>query len=102
MRLKFVLPLPHFLLHPVTSGTIAVVHGYLAYGHLTKLIAGEAQWLHIWKGFGALFGAYVFTALTTRQSATSRKGSIAKHNGIEDDSRVFEPQWEKADAVNPR
>jgi len=102
MRLRVVLPLPHFLLHPVPSGTIAVVHGYLAYGHLTRLIAGEAQWLHIWKGFGALFGAYVFTALATRQSATSRKGSIANDNGVEDDRRALEPEWQKADAVNPR
>ena len=102
MRPKFVLPLPHFLSHPVTSGTIAVVHGYLAYGHLTRLIAGETQWLHIWKGFGALFGAYVFTALATRQFSTSRKGITANDNGVEDDGRALEPEWQKGDAVNPR
>jgi len=90
MRLKFVFPLPRFVFHPVTSATIAVVHGYLAYGHLTKLIAGEAQWLHIWKGFGALFGAYVFTALASRRSATSAKGILPKET--EDSHRVPEPK----------
>jgi hypothetical protein len=57
MRFKFALPLPHFVLHPLTALTIAAVHVYLAYGHLSKLVAGDVEWVHIWKGFGALFGA---------------------------------------------
>ena len=60
------LPLPNFMLSPLTAFVIAVVHVYLAAGHLTKLIAGEVQWTHIWKGFGALLGAYVFLALASR------------------------------------
>ena len=31
-----------------------------------SLFAGDVQWTHIWKGFGALAGAYVFAALASR------------------------------------
>ena len=34
MPFKFVLPLPRFVFHPLTAGTIAAIHIYLAYGHL--------------------------------------------------------------------
>jgi|SRR5271165_1376796 len=63
---RFVLPLPGFVLHPRTAVVIAAVHVYLAAGHLSQLIAGDVQWTHFWKGFGALAGAYVFTALASR------------------------------------
>ena len=66
MRSDFVLPLPRFVLHPVTAAVIAAVHVYLAYGHLAELFGGDVQWTHLWKGFGALGGAYVFAALATR------------------------------------
>jgi hypothetical protein len=59
MAFRFVLPLPSFLLHPVTSVVVCVVHIYLAFGHLSQLAAGDVQWTHIWKGFGALAGAYI-------------------------------------------
>jgi hypothetical protein len=39
------------------------MHVYLAAGHLLKLIGGEVTWTNVWKGFGALAGAYVFAAL---------------------------------------
>jgi hypothetical protein len=39
------LPLPRFVLHPLTAMSIAVVHVYLA--------AGQMEWTHIWKGTGA-------------------------------------------------
>jgi hypothetical protein len=55
------------MLSPLTAAVIAVVHVYLAAGHLTKLTGGEVQWTHIWKGFGALLGAYVFLALASRR-----------------------------------
>jgi len=86
MQLRIVLPLPRFVLHPLMSGTIAVVHVYLSYGHLAKLIGGEAQWVHIWKGFGALFGAYVFTALASRRSTNSPGETIPIENDNEDSS----------------
>jgi hypothetical protein len=63
---RFVLPLPGFVLRPLTAVVIAAVHDYLASGHLSQLIAGDLQWTHCWKGFGALAGAYVFTALASR------------------------------------
>jgi hypothetical protein len=41
------------------------MHVYLAFGYLSNLFGGEVQWTHIWKGFGALGGAYVFAALVS-------------------------------------
>src|SRR5262249_50474671 len=66
MAFRFVLPLPGFVLHPLTSVVVCVIHIYLAFGHLTPLAAGDIQWTHIWKGFGALAGAYIFAALASR------------------------------------
>jgi hypothetical protein len=67
MRFKFVLPLPRFVFHPFTAAVIAAIHVYLAYGHFAALATGQVEWVHIWKGFGALFGAYVFAALASRR-----------------------------------
>jgi hypothetical protein len=66
MRFRVALPLPAFVLHPLTAVVIAAVHVYLAAGHLSNLIGGDVQWEHFWKGFGALGGAYVFAALASR------------------------------------
>ena len=66
MRFSFVLPLPRFVTHPLTAVSLAVLHVYLASGHLGELAAGNVEWTHIWKGFGALAGAYVFAALASR------------------------------------
>ena len=63
---RLVLPLPSFVLRPLTAAIIAAVHVYLAAGHLWQLIVGDVQWTHCWKGFGALAGAYVFAALASR------------------------------------
>lgn len=60
------LPLPAFVLHPLPALVIAAIYVYLASGHLAKLFGGAAQWTDIWKGFGALAGAYVFAALASR------------------------------------
>jgi len=70
MRSRLALPLPRFILHPLTALAIAAVHLYLAAGHLSKLFGGDVQWTHVWKGFGALAGAYVFAALASRQIST--------------------------------
>jgi hypothetical protein len=51
---------------PTYGGVIAAGHVYLAAGHLWQLIAGDVQWTHCWKGFGALAGVYVFAALASR------------------------------------
>ena len=66
MRFRFVLPLPAFVLHPLTAIVIAAMHVYLAFDHLWQLFGGDVQWTHIWKGFGALGGAYIFAALASR------------------------------------
>jgi len=63
---RFMLPLPAFVLHPITAVVIAVMHVYLAAGHLSKLFSGEVTWTNIWKGLGALGGAYVFAAFASR------------------------------------
>lgn len=61
------------MLHPFTALVIAIVHVYLSFGHLFKLFGGEVQWTHVWKGFGALAGAYVFAALAGRAFARQRE-----------------------------
>ena len=66
MAFRFVLPLPGFVLHPLTSVVVVRVHIYLAFGHLSGPLGGDMQWTHIWKGFGALGGAYIFAALASR------------------------------------
>ena len=68
------LPLPAFVLHPLTAVFLAVLHVYLAAGHLLNLFRGSIQWTDVWKGFGALAGAYVFAALAARGFA--RKADI--------------------------
>jgi len=73
VRLGGPLPLPEFLLHPAAALTVAGVHVYLAAGHLSKLFGGEVTWENIWKGFGAIGGAYIFVALASRR----RHGSAA-------------------------
>jgi hypothetical protein len=77
----FVLPLPRFVFHPLTAVTIAVIHVYLSLGHLSELVAGQVQWVHIWKGFGALFGAYVFAALATRGMSARRQHVLYRRHG---------------------
>lgn len=65
------LPLPAFVFHPLSSVFLAVLHVYLAAGHLLNLFSGSIHWTDIWKGFGALVGAYVFVALASRGLARS-------------------------------
>ncbi|HTF32205.1 MAG TPA: hypothetical protein VK714_00730 [Myxococcota bacterium] len=86
MPLRFVLPLPRIVLHPLTAVAIAAVHVYLAAGHLAKLAAGNVEWMHLWKGFGALAGAYVFAALASRGLA-----EVASRRGLGSPKRASEP-----------
>jgi hypothetical protein len=72
MPSRFLLPLPKFVLNPYTAVSIAVLHVYLAQGHLSKLFSGPPQWTDVWKGFGALAGTYVFAALASRGLAARR------------------------------
>jgi len=66
IRSNTLLPLPRWVLHRYTAAVVAGVHLYLAWGHLVPLFGGDMQWTHIWKGFGALGGAYFFAALAQR------------------------------------
>jgi len=79
VRTAPVLPLPRFFLRPITSGVVAVVHVYLALSHLVPLFAGDVSWTHIWKGFGALAGAYVFVALASRGAARRPREQMVQH-----------------------
>jgi hypothetical protein len=81
MPFKFVLPLPRFVFHPLTAGTIAAIHIYLAYGHLAMLATGHVERVHIWKGFGALFGAYVFATLSSRRMPALVRHTRTESNG---------------------
>lgn len=69
IRVGFTLPLPRFVLNPLTALVVAVVHVYLAAGHVLDLFSGTVTWTNIWKGFGALAGAYVFLAFAARGRA---------------------------------
>jgi hypothetical protein len=71
--LRFVLPLPRFVWHPFSAMAIAAVHLYLAAGHVSELMLGNVEWTHIWKGSGALGGAYVFVALASRTLSARRE-----------------------------
>jgi hypothetical protein len=73
------LPLPAFVLHPFTAMGIAAMHVYLAVGHLSKLFSGPVQWTDIWKGFGALGGAYVFAALASHGVARIKNQNLRLH-----------------------
>jgi len=88
MRHNFVLPLPRFVLHPFTAAFIAVVHLYLSFGHLSKLFGGEVHWTDFWKGFGALFGAYVFAALASRRFAKPLQRGIPSEDDVEYSDRI--------------
>jgi len=89
---RFVLPLPAFTLHPLTAVLIAAAHVYLAAGHLLKLFGGEVTWTNIWKGFGALAGAYVFMAVASRRLAQNTK---AQHFGL----ALFGPDPQRGSAT---
>jgi hypothetical protein len=88
---RFVLPLPGFVLRPLTAVVIAAVHVYLAAGHLSQLIVGDVQWTHCWKGFGALAGAYVFTALASRGLARGEARRLRLDPDGRGTSQGFEP-----------
>jgi len=82
MPFQLVLPLPAFVLSPVAAVVIAAVHVYLAAGHLLRLIGGDVQWAHIWKGFGALAGAYVFVALASRGFAQHKAERLVSEGAM--------------------
>jgi hypothetical protein len=50
-------------------------------------LAGDVEWTHIWKGFGAVAAAYVFAALASRGLA---RHTISMKN---DWKQIF--AWEK-------
>jgi len=81
MKWRTALPLPQFVMHPWMLLLVAAVHVYLGVGHLEKLFGGDVQWTHIWKGFGALAGAYVFAALASRRLARVRTSEVGGEEG---------------------
>jgi tagatose-1,6-bisphosphate aldolase len=85
MSNRLTLPLPAFVLHPLTALVIAAIHVYLASGHLAKLFGGAIQWTDIWKGSGALAGACVFAALVSRGIAarSERQGTYTRLRNAE-------------------
>jgi hypothetical protein len=52
---------------------VAAAEKSKAGGHLVNLFGGSGvHWTDVWKGFGALEGDYVFTALASRALARQR------------------------------
>lgn len=89
MSLRTALPLPAFVLHPLTAVGIAVMHVYLAAGHLVKLFDGEMTWTNIWKGFGALAGAYVFAALASRPLSRQTRKCLVSQDAMRPTEEIF-------------
>jgi hypothetical protein len=87
---RVVLPLPRFVLHPLTAVVVAAVHVYLASGHLSQLFGGDVEWTHLWKGLGALGGAYVFAALASR--GLGLEGRDTSLNGARASAAATEPE----------
>ena len=85
---RFILPLPAFVLHPLTALFLGALHVYLAAGHLSKLFGGPIRWTDIWKGFGALAGAYLFAALASRGLAEHKKSGTAGNTIGSETSKV--------------
>lgn len=63
MTKHFALPLPKFASDPKLFWLLALLHLYLAFGHLAPLIAGQTTWENFWKSGGALLAVYWFAAL---------------------------------------
>jgi hypothetical protein len=58
---------PATVRHPTLVFTLlAVLHVYIGGGHLLHLVQHPISWTDIWKGFGAIFGAYYFIVLAVR------------------------------------
>lgn len=89
----WVLPLPRFVLQPLMAVIVAAVHVYLAAGHVWQLFGGDVQWTHIWKGFGALAGAYIFAAIASR--------GLAGHAGRHPDNQSQASHVEPAPPAGP-
>ena len=88
---RFVLPLPRFIFHPLSTAFIAAVHVYLAAGHLSKVMAGPVEWTDLWKGLGALGGAYVFAALASRSMSARLRHHAGTTDGIDRSRPVSMP-----------
>jgi hypothetical protein len=63
------LPLPRWATRPWFFVFLAALHVYMGGGHLLHLAQNPIGWTDIWKGFGAIFGAYYFMALAVRPRA---------------------------------
>jgi hypothetical protein len=61
------LPLPRFATRSWFFGFLSLLHVYMGGGHLVHLVQHPISWTDVWKGFGAIFGAYYFLALAVRQ-----------------------------------
>jgi len=64
------LPLPRFATRPWFFVFLALLHIYMGGGHVLQLAQLPISWTDIWKGFGAIFGAYYFIALAARRRQT--------------------------------
>jgi hypothetical protein len=59
--------LPRFATRPWFFVFLALLHVYMGGGHVVQLLQYPASRTDVWKGFGAIFGAYYFIALAARR-----------------------------------
>lgn len=65
------LPLPNFARSRWLFVGLAAVHFWLGGGHLLALVRPEWTLTDVWKGVGAVAGAYYFLALASRGAPTA-------------------------------
>jgi hypothetical protein len=61
-------------------------------GKFRSPLQSEVQWTHFWKGFDALFGAYVFAALASRRVAKPLQRGIPNEDDVAGDPGVCQFQ----------
>ncbi|HXJ37380.1 MAG TPA: hypothetical protein VMS22_25410 [Candidatus Eisenbacteria bacterium] len=64
--MKIGLPLPRFARSPIFFLGLAALQVHLGGGHILASFRTGVTWTDIWKGFGAMAGAYYFLALWLR------------------------------------
>lgn len=60
------LPLPRIASHPLVFVGLAGLHVYLGSGHVLAFIEPTCTLTDVWKGLGAMAGAYYFLALASQ------------------------------------
>jgi len=81
VKWRTALPLPAFVLNPITTLIVAVVRIDLSCGHLAKLFGGDVQWTHLFKLHHCQF------AVSARGGSAMQSALMAAGNDNECENR---------------